>query len=97
MTSWVRSGVPCICVDQEWHDLFSQDEVAGPLLGERYVVAESSVIDGALFIKVMGDAYFYEAAAFRPAIDAADDVALFRQLLTDSSAPIRTSESACSS
>ena len=94
MTSWVRSGVPCVCVDQEWTDLFSQDEVAGPMIGERYVVAESAVIDGALFLKVMGDAYFYEAAAFRPAIDAADDVELFRQHLTDSSAPFRMTERA---
>ena len=94
ISSWVQAGAPCICVEQEWHDFFSDDEVQGPLIGERYVIAEYSVIDGALFVKVLGDQFFYEASAFLPVNDVEHVVEMFRHLLTDSSAPIRLLESA---
>lgn len=66
MTSWVRAGVQCECVDQEWHDFDSDDEVAGPMLGETYVVAEPVQIDGEVFIRLFGVPNLYEACAFRP-------------------------------
>lgn len=96
MTSWVRSGAKCACVQQDWHDFFSDEEVAGPHCGDRCVVAEHSVIDGTLFIKVMGDSFFYEASAFVPIIDELDDIEMIRGLLTGSSAPSHESEHACS-
>jgi hypothetical protein len=94
MTSWVQSGVPCICVEEEWHDFFSDDEVQGPVAGERYVVADHQMIDGALFLKVLGDDHWSEADAFLPVADLDRDVELFHSILTGSSAPIRSTERA---
>jgi hypothetical protein len=93
-SSWVQTGAPCICVEEEWHDFFSDDEVQGPMIGERYVIAEYSVIDGAAFVKVLGDQFFYEASAFMPVDDLDRDAALFQHALTGSAVPFRESECA---
>lgn len=97
MTSWARAGAVCECIDQEWQDFFIGEEVAGPMLGERYVVASHMVVDGSVFIQPMGSDMCYEAIAFRPVNDVSDDVELFRHLLNNSSAPSRGLEHACSS
>jgi hypothetical protein len=96
MTSWVRPGVVCECVDQEWHDFFSDEEVTGPLIGDRYTISSHTVADGVVFVQFVGEDMCYEARAFRPVVDLADDVALFRHHLKGSSASLVSSESACS-
>lgn len=97
MTSWVKAGAVCECIDQEWFDYFADEEVAGPHVGDRCIVESCCTIDGILFIKLMGDDMCYEARAFRPINDAERDVELFRHLLNNSSAPSRGLEHACSS
>ena len=98
MTGWVRVGAWCVCIDQEWHDDISDEEVQGPLVGDVHQIAGCDIVAGATFITIEGweDAsgkpYLYEARAFRPITDAERDARYFSDLLRDSSVPERLLE-----
>lgn len=82
--SWAAPGVLCVCIDQNWINPFTNEEVMGPEKGDRCTITEATTLDVATYIRLAewgGD--WFELAAFRPLTRWEQDAIMFASIVDD--------------
>lgn len=79
--SWAKAGAMCVCVDENWEDAYSCEEVVGPEFGDICTITRTNILDGKPYIRLAEWGHLdWAVRAFRPLTQLEKDVMIFTHL-----------------